>query len=248
MAYSKRIEVALRLQRPIDVVARAGQLAGIMGTELIDVLSAKEPIHRELANLFGDDQSGVQFVKHWGLVTTGSAHLRKTLRDTKELFVGEMAEVAEALRVAHPESGTNWDAPVVFFEAMPTIIRLRDTLRKAWDENTVALQAVQDVVKTQISSTLAFKKDEIEITAHNAWTLACLLFLLDHSKGKTVICGNPECPSRYFIAGRKNQQFCGDDACFGFAARERSSAWWNAHGNEWREQRRKEAHKKGRKH
>lgn len=241
------IQCVMTLQRPTDTVARSGQLAGIIGSELVDVLAAREPIHRELANLPDDEGAVLKFVRRWGRVRTYSDKLPKTLRTSQELFVGPLAEVTEALREAHPETEGGWDAPVLFFDEQPEIIYLRDKLRRAWEGNADALDSLEQALKEQVSSTLAFKESQIEITARDAWTLTCLLFLLDHAKGKTAVCKNPNCLARYFIAGRKNQQFCGNDECFAFAARTRTTTWWGVHGKKWREQRRKKAQKKGRK-
>src|SRR6266849_3464956 len=90
------IRCLMGLQKPIQVVARAGQLLGIAGTELIDVLTAPDPIHRELANLHSDDAAALKFVQRWGQVTTGEPFSPPTLRHSKELFLTPMAEAAEA--------------------------------------------------------------------------------------------------------------------------------------------------------
>ena len=234
------------LQQPINVVGRSGQLLGIIGTELVAVLDAPNAIHRELANLYGDDASVVKFVQRWGRVTSGEPFSPPTLNNTKELFIGPMAEAAEALRAAHPQSAMDWNAPVVFAETVQAIIQLRDLLQKAWRGNATALAALRRTVE-QVGSTWSFKDGRIEITAHDAWIAVCVLFLNDYAKGFAAVCGNPKCLAPFFIKTRSSQKFCGNDACAVFGQRAGANRWWDEHGSQWREKKRKAARTKGRK-
>jgi hypothetical protein len=40
-------------------------------------------------------------------------------------------------------------------------------------------------------------------------------------------CENPECPSTYFLRGRKTQRFCDRPACIAYGQREHKRKWWN---------------------
>jgi hypothetical protein len=240
MAYSKLkkgIRCKVRLRLPKDARFVGGQLAGLLGEETVDI-AANEPVHRELAILPNDYVLG--FVKRWGRVTAGKLG---TLRQPGAIFI---SDVVQALRAAHPESEAEWDKPILFSERPLEILSLRDTLRKAWEGDPAALDFLYRTVK-EISSTWSFARDHIAITAENAWAAACLMFLLDHGAKKTAICKNPECQTRYFIKGRSNQKFCESPACVAYAKRLGTMKWWNAYGNKWRAQRRKQSKTKGRK-
>jgi len=65
---------------------------------------------------------------------------------------------------------------------------------------------------------------------------------------RMTICDNPDCCTKYFIAGRKGQRFC-SEKCSGEGDREAKRKWWREHGEEWREEwrkRRKEYYEKKR--
>jgi hypothetical protein len=237
------IRCELRLRRPKDVVAFSGQVTGLLGSETVDVSAVKEPVHRALANLPDDEAAILGFVRRWGRVRSGKEPVN-TLRQSQQLLASPLEETTKALRAAHPEKNEDWDAPIVFSESQPGIIQLRDTLQKAWANDAQALESLQNAVKEQIGTNWVFKRGCFEITVQDAWAAACLLFLFDHAAGKIARCGNPKCPAPYFIKGRKNQVFCGDDECFAFGAYERTKTWWQEHGNEWRAERRKKTKKK----
>jgi hypothetical protein len=238
------IRSIVKLRRPKDVVNVGDQLAGLLGTETIDVKAAKEPVHRRLANLPDDEMAVLDFVRRWGRVISTISEPAKTLRHSQELFVGPAAEATKMLRAAHPEKEEDWDAPVLFFESQPRIIQLRDLLRCAWANDAQALESLQNTVKEQVGATWAFKQRWVEITVQDAWAAVCLMFLLDHAAGKIERCKNPECPARFFIKKRKNQKVCEAGVCVAYAVHERTSDWWKKHGNEWRAERRKKTKKK----
>jgi hypothetical protein len=48
----------------------------------------------------------------------------------------------------------------------------------------------------------------VEIAVHDLWDLARLLFLRDFAAGRTKVCANEDCGSRYFLEQRKGQKFC----------------------------------------
>jgi hypothetical protein len=244
LKHAIRSTVGLRI--PNDVRELDGIFAGLLGKDLVDVVAAKEPLHRVFANL-RDDEAVLGFIKRWGRVTRGGAP--KTLRDSQELMVGasQAEELSRNLRTAHPESEGDWDAPILFFESRHQIIQLRDMLQKAWDSNKVAIQTLEETVKEQIASTWAFKKGYIEITAEASWDAACLLFLRDRAEGKMAICANPACDAPYFIKKRKTQQVCEAGDCAKAIQRHRTGEWWKKHGNQWREQRAKAQKKRGKK-
>src|ERR1700687_3352426 len=52
-----------------------------------------------------------------------------------------------------------------------------------------------------------------------------------------AVCGNPECPSPYFLKARKTQRFCDRPACSAYGQREHKRKWWSEHGEEWKQKR-----------
>lgn len=46
------------------------------------------------------------------------------------------------------------------------------------------------------------------------------------------ICGNPHCPQKYFLKGRRTQRFCDRPACAAYGQRQHKLKWWDAHKNE----------------
>jgi len=63
--------------------------------------------------------------------------------------------------------------------------------------------------------------DPYELPAVLAWGV---LLYYSHLR----ICGNPECPARYFVADRRDQKYC-SDTCAAPAKREAKLRWWDHH-------------------
>lgn len=51
------------------------------------------------------------------------------------------------------------------------------------------------------------------------------------------VCGNPDCPARFFIARKVIQRYC-SDKCAEVFQQEWKRKWWAEHGDEWRRSRR----------
>jgi hypothetical protein len=64
------------------------------------------------------------------------------------------------------------------------------------------------------------------------------LYFLLQNLDKAKVCGNPDCPTPYFIAPRSNTKFC-SDGCVEEIKREAKLAWWKSKGNQWREKRKR---------
>jgi hypothetical protein len=61
---------------------------------------------------------------------------------------------------------------------------------------------------------------------------------------KMAVCGNPECPNKYFLKARKTQRFCDRPACSAYGQREHKRKWWSEHGDEWKQSRAKKGESK----
>jgi hypothetical protein len=55
------------------------------------------------------------------------------------------------------------------------------------------------------------------------------------------VCGNPECPARYFLAKRNTQRYCERGECTRYAQQRYSLNYWNTKGKQRRSTRAKEA-------
>jgi hypothetical protein len=47
------------------------------------------------------------------------------------------------------------------------------------------------------------------------------------------VCGNPDCPARYFVAKKATQRYC-SEKCAEVFQKEWKRKWWAERGNEWR--------------
>ncbi len=51
---------------------------------------------------------------------------------------------------------------------------------------------------------------------------------------KMAVCGNPDCPQKYFLKGRKTQRFCDRPTCAAYGQRQHKLKWWKTHKDELR--------------
>jgi hypothetical protein len=52
------------------------------------------------------------------------------------------------------------------------------------------------------------------------------------------VCGNPDCPARYFVARKATQRYC-SDICAEVFQKAWKKKWWAEHGDQWRRGRKK---------
>jgi hypothetical protein len=121
----------------------------------------------------------------------------------------------------------------------------RDTLRKAWRGDGVALKEVQGWSTRYMVASLSFSGGRIEMESEHLIGSIFILFLRDHLAGKAAVCENEECEGqRYFVKAKATQKFCGHPKCTAFAQKQYALKWWNEEGKQQREQRRKKAQRK----
>ena len=80
----------------------------------------------------------------------------------------------------------------------------QDLLRKGWRSEGGAIQEMAEDIKARVD----VKPTGVEIAVLDLWNLIRLLFLRDHSAGRTKVCANKDCLSPYFLEQRKGQKFC----------------------------------------
>ena len=175
-----------------------------------------EPPHAELANVAGDAASTWAFFDRWGPLHAENL---------------TSPEQAERLRAAGVE------CPFISSEQ-------RDHLRKAWEGDSNSLDYIRLSAGQYMKFDWRFNDRDIELVPHDLWSTVCLLFLRDQAANRIAICENPDCYSPYFVKRRSSQKFCDAGACTQFAQRKYARDWWGAHGEQQRQERRKEAQQK----
>ncbi len=213
------IDCRLYLRRPLAVESSAGQIAGILGENIVDLLSTKKPPHVDLANLPDDEAAAAKFVARWGLLHADKKY-SITVSEARELLDLPPNEAARKLAAAYPK------APNFFSHTRELVIGDRDTLRKAWKGDRLAIETMTQHVAANMNSTWSFNSGRIEIGVPDLWTAVCVLFLNDRGRGKAGICERgSECPARYFLKPRTDQRFCGGD-CKRWARLEVKRRWF----------------------
>ena len=83
--------------------------------------------------------------------------------------------------------------------------RFQKYLRDAWEGD----EKVFDQMRVDEMGQLRLHPRGAEIAVNDLWTLIRVMFLRDWLDGRAKVCGNPDCPAKYFLAVRKGQKFCG---------------------------------------
>jgi len=92
----------------------------------------------------------------------------------------------------------------IYFVRPDDVRRFQGYLRQAWEGN----ENVLEQMLVDVRASLRVLPTGLEIIIEDLWTLVRLMFLHDHFSGRTKICANRDCETRYFLAVRKSQKFC----------------------------------------
>jgi hypothetical protein len=132
------------------------------------------------------------------------------------------------------------------------IFTLQHLLRAAWERPTTFDREVhlgfttQEVYKQFLRAT--DMKPAEDTPLHALWKPLGKVFICltraQRVADRMRRCDNASCPAPYFIAERRNQKFC-TEICAAPAQREQKATWWKEHGPEWREKRKKQKLKSG---
>jgi hypothetical protein len=194
--------------------------------------------HVALANLLDNEKAVLKFMEAFGPLFSSRDYLR-TNGDPRSLLPLRPNESVHELLKEHPTAD-------FYYYGTSFVYQQRDILRKAWEGDRAAIESMRQHAAANVTSQWKFHHGRIDITAPDAWTVVCVLFLIDHESGNTVICKNDEdCPAPYFVRKRRTQKFCESGPCVAHGQRLRSKKWWGEHGNEWREQAQKKSSRKG---
>lgn len=124
------------------------------------------------------------------------------------------------------------------------LLELRDELQTLWRGEGLPGQSIQD-------SDIAFKwlhklnrRGPIWSVTYNMaegllffqpdWEIPLPSVAIGVSEwgSKMAVCANPDCPQKYFLKGRKTQQFCDRPACSEYGQRAHKRKWWSEHGKQ----------------
>jgi hypothetical protein len=70
-----------------------------------------------------------------------------------------------------------------------------------------------------IEARVLVKATSVDIVTNDPWDFARLSFLRDQLLGRTRVCKNPNCPTPYFVYGRRRQVYCSHDCALATASR-----------------------------
>lgn len=122
-------------------------------------------------------------------------------------------------------------------DAYPNVaLRMRDIVRLIWRGAPFANAYLKALL---YGSRVEFdwKRGEITYAPENEFEEA--LYILFRNSPRAKVCENPDCPSPFFIAGRKSERYCSEDCALVFQ-REWKRNWWRRKGSESRRQQRAE--------
>lgn len=138
---------------------------------------------------------------------------------------------------------TNWNRP---------LSKYRDELRKIWSV------PLSNSHKRDTLANVRLRYWLNEAHQHQRWTwkllTGCvvpdfsnlplsLAVAVSELAPRMTICQNPACPNRHFLKGRSTQRFCERPACILYGQREHKRKWWAEHGEQWKQERKKDRRK-----
>lgn len=130
------------------------------------------------------------------------------------------------------------------------LLPLRDDLRRIWEAEALTtrqwgifkicerflLRGERNLVQGPMTEHIDYFFRGIQAPTACEQALSYLL----NSAGLARFCANPGCVRPYFLARRGSQRFCTEE-CAKPAKKLAKKRWWDAHGRDWRQQRKKHA-------
>jgi hypothetical protein len=120
-------------------------------------------------------------------------------------------------------------------EKFPNVaLRMRDIVRLIWRGESYANEYLKALLYgTRVE--FNWKRGQIIYMPENEFERAVYALFRNSSLAK--VCGNPDCPAPFFIAGRRSQRYCGED-CAAVFQHESKRNWWKEVGSKMRRQQR----------
>jgi hypothetical protein len=113
------------------------------------------------------------------------------------------------------------------------ILHLRNLLRDVWRNDREAdgkLSELLGLVKRidgAVGVSADWRRGSLVFHPQNAFESACYTILEKSALAK--VCGNPDCPAPYFVAGRAIQRYCSPD-CLKPFQKQWKRTWWEREG------------------
>jgi|GEM_PF-4357647 len=86
------------------------------------------------------------------------------------------------------------------------VFRLRDFLQRAWQDDGIFLELLNEREPT--TAMVWTRRSGMEIVIEDLWTLIRVIFSRDRWDERAKKCASPDCPAPFFIAVRKGHKFC----------------------------------------
>ena len=151
----------------------------------------KEQPHYFLANLRPEPKSFASFVKRYGLPYRDSTP--QDVRQKRKLI----------------------DVRSVYFVYWDHLKAMQQLLQQAWRGEADAIQQIENTPKAGPSPLTGpiqveprVRATGIELWAIDLWNFIRINFLCDYHAGKARVCGNPNCETKFFLAGDRRKSFC----------------------------------------
>jgi hypothetical protein len=118
----------------------------------------------------------------------------------------------------------------------------RERLRRIWSGNDLDGEAIHYWAR---QATLNNRQSWVVASGRGFWIvqpnyhilpLSLAIAVSEHGP-RMALCANPHCPQKYFLKGRRTQQFCDLPTCAAFGQRQHKMKWWEAHKKELRARR-----------
>jgi hypothetical protein len=187
----------------------------------------REAPHIAFANLRVEDPKAVDaFIKRYGVL--------------KDSFLDKDPEEAEAVGVMRQLGVPPFESPPSETFSMDSMLleQLQDGLCQAWYTDWHSHKGYVSDLQEHIefgTTVNVLSPGVVVLRTIDQWTFICFLFLRDFMAGRLGVCGNPDCPARYFVKKRRTQMYCQQGPCVQYAQRRYSLDHWNRKGKKERE-------------
>jgi hypothetical protein len=126
-------------------------------------------------------------------------------------------------------------------ESSSTLYRLGEQLRHVWEDR---LSGGSGELSYILDHWVNYQDADLEGIGYKSWRVSLtppsilptdknlrgsLAFAVLAHFSLLAVCGNPDCPARYFIGRRSDQKYCGGD-CTEYAQRQYALKYWNEEG------------------
>lgn len=230
------------LPKSVSLQSEHGVISGLFGAERYDLSHLRqEPFHEKFANWRSEPEDIMEFTRRYGpLDWEGQFADLADVSGLRFAFLAELwrerqaefRELWETARTKGPDGSSAWvtlsvagDFPIA--TESDRYARPANYGREK-DEGDLIWQAPETMWLPTRKGPVA------HVAAKTTWQYLCLLLTFEKLESLRK-CENPKCVAPYFIAGRKDQMFCGEACAHRIAVRR----WWSRKGNEWRRTRKR---------